>query len=52
MQFLFVKSNEKLLCLLVFQEAMPVGKEYILKRHYKSPHEAKYDSIREQEIIV
>ena len=35
MQFLFIKSNGKPLC-LVSQEAISVVKEYKLKHHYKS----------------
>ena len=49
MQFLFIKSNEKLLC-LVCQVAKSIMKEYNLKRHYKSRHLAKFDNIRRQEI--
>ena len=48
MQFLFIESNEKPLY-LVCQERTSVMKEYNLKRHYKSQHEAKYDNIRGQE---
>ena len=50
MHIIFIKSNGKPLC-LVSQEAISVVKEYNLKRHYKSRHEAKYDNIREQEIV-
>ena len=45
------ESNEKPLCLFC-QKAISVVKEYNLKRHYKSRHEAKYDDIRGQKIIV
>ena len=50
MQFLFIKSNGKPLC-LICQKAKSVVKEYNLKRHYKSGHEAKYENIRGQEIV-
>ena len=36
---------------MVCQEAIPVVKEYNLKRHCKSRHEAKHDNIRKQEIV-
>ena len=48
MQYLFVESNGKPLC-LICQETISVVKEYNLKRHYKSRHEAKYDNIRDQQ---
>ena len=48
MQYLFIESNGKPLC-LVCQETISVVKEYNLKRHHKSRHEAKYDNIRGQQ---
>ena len=48
MQYLFIESNGKPLC-LICQETISVVKEYNLKRHYKSRHEAKYDNIRGQQ---
>ena len=48
MQFLFTKSNGKLL-FLVCQETIAVVKEHNLKRHYQSRREAKCNSIRGQE---
>ena len=48
MQYLFIESNGKPLC-LICQETIFVVKEYNLKRHYKSRHKAKYDNIRGQQ---
>ena len=48
MQYLFIESNGKPLC-LICQEAICVVKDYNHKRHYKSRHEAKYDNIRGQQ---
>ena len=48
MQYLFIESNGKPLC-LICQETIFVVKKYNLKRHYKSRHEAKYDNIRGQQ---
>ena len=50
MQFLFIESNRKPLC-LVCQEAISVVKEYNLKRHYKSRQEAEYGNIKGQELV-
>ena len=47
MQYWFIESNGKSLC-LICQDTISVVKEYNLKRHYKSRHEAKYDNIRGQ----
>ena len=48
MQYLFIESNGKPLC-LICQETISVVKEYNLKRHCKSRHETKYDNIRGQQ---
>ena len=49
MQFLYTASNGKPLC-LVSQEAISVMKEYNLKRHHKSRHEAKYGNTTGQKM--
>ena len=48
MQYLLIEINGMLQC-LICQETISVVKEYNLKRHYKSGHEAKYDNIRSQQ---
>ena len=45
--YLFVQYKEKAAC-LICQEAVAVFKEYTLRRHYKSRHKDKYDSLQGQ----